>query len=191
MRVARELDRIVAERGRPQTIVSDNGTEFTSNAILRWADESRVGWHLHRARQANAERLFRKLQRPAARRTLERDAVPVASAYARRARRMADGLQHHAPALASRLAHAGRLRPHLPAASAGAAQPSKLRPVARRSTGPCGQTKQSDSGSGWIKVGGNVMATGRWQHLARICSSHLRARSVFGSSPRLLRPVGS
>jgi putative transposase len=45
VRVARELDRLVTERGRPQTIVSDNGTELTSNAILRWADESRVGWH--------------------------------------------------------------------------------------------------------------------------------------------------
>jgi putative transposase len=44
-RVARELDRLVAERGRPVTIVSDNGTELTSNAILRWAYESRVGWH--------------------------------------------------------------------------------------------------------------------------------------------------
>jgi putative transposase len=44
-RVARELDRLVAERGRPTTIVSDNGTELTSNVILRWADENRVGWH--------------------------------------------------------------------------------------------------------------------------------------------------
>jgi putative transposase len=44
-RVARELDQLVAERGRPTTIVSDNGTELTSNAILRWADETRVGWH--------------------------------------------------------------------------------------------------------------------------------------------------
>ncbi len=44
-RVARELDRLLAERGRPATIVSDNGTEFTSNAILRWADDRKVGWH--------------------------------------------------------------------------------------------------------------------------------------------------
>ncbi len=44
-RVARELDRLLAERGRPVTIVSDNGTEFTSNAILRWADDRKVGWH--------------------------------------------------------------------------------------------------------------------------------------------------
>ena len=34
-RVVRELDRIIAERGAPMTIVSDNGTEFTSMAILK------------------------------------------------------------------------------------------------------------------------------------------------------------
>ena len=45
-RVARELDAIIRERGSPpDTIVSDNGTEYTSNAILAWADETRVGWH--------------------------------------------------------------------------------------------------------------------------------------------------
>ena len=44
-RVARELDAVVSRRGGPATIVSDNGTEFTSNAILAWADETGVGWH--------------------------------------------------------------------------------------------------------------------------------------------------
>jgi putative transposase len=44
-RVARELDAIVRQRGKPATIVSDNGTELTSNAILSWADETGVGWH--------------------------------------------------------------------------------------------------------------------------------------------------
>jgi putative transposase len=44
-RVARELDAIIAQRGRPDTIVSDNGTEYTSNAILGWADDTGVGWH--------------------------------------------------------------------------------------------------------------------------------------------------
>ncbi len=43
--MARELDRLVAERGKPKMIVSDHGTEFISNAILRWADETRVEWH--------------------------------------------------------------------------------------------------------------------------------------------------
>ena len=44
-RVARELDAIVAARGKPLIIVSDNGTELTSHAILRWQQESGVGWH--------------------------------------------------------------------------------------------------------------------------------------------------
>jgi putative transposase len=45
IRVARELDRLIAERGKPRMIVSDNGSEFTSNAILAWADKTKVEWH--------------------------------------------------------------------------------------------------------------------------------------------------
>lgn len=37
-RVARELDHIAAVRGYPAMIVSDNGTELTSHAILRWQE---------------------------------------------------------------------------------------------------------------------------------------------------------
>ena len=44
-RVARELDRIIAGRGKPLMIVSDNGTELTSHAILRWQEERAVEWH--------------------------------------------------------------------------------------------------------------------------------------------------
>jgi putative transposase len=44
-RVARELDRVLAEHGKPKMIVSDNGTELTSNAILRWADDHKIAWH--------------------------------------------------------------------------------------------------------------------------------------------------
>lgn len=45
VRVGRELDTVIARRGRPQSIVSDNGTELTSMAILRWAQDAGVGWH--------------------------------------------------------------------------------------------------------------------------------------------------
>lgn len=45
LRVARELDRLIVERGRPAMIVSDNGSEFTSNAILAFAHAARVQWH--------------------------------------------------------------------------------------------------------------------------------------------------
>jgi putative transposase len=44
-RVACELDAIVAARGKPLMIVSDNGTELTSHAILRWQEERGVRWH--------------------------------------------------------------------------------------------------------------------------------------------------
>ena len=45
LRVVRELDALIAARGRPAMIVSDNGTELTSMAILRWSQERQVEWH--------------------------------------------------------------------------------------------------------------------------------------------------
>jgi putative transposase len=45
VRVARELDRIAEGRGYPCMVVSDNGTELTSNAILKWQEEHSVEWH--------------------------------------------------------------------------------------------------------------------------------------------------
>ena len=44
-RVTRELDAVIARRGLPTTIVSDNGTEFTSTAILSWCQRTAIGWH--------------------------------------------------------------------------------------------------------------------------------------------------
>ncbi|MET4702081.1 putative transposase [Constrictibacter sp. MBR-5] len=41
-RMARELD---ARRGRPAAIVSDNGTEMTSRAMLQWTNRTGVDWH--------------------------------------------------------------------------------------------------------------------------------------------------
>jgi hypothetical protein len=37
--VARELDRII-----PRMIVSDNGTEFTSNVMLTWQKQQQIEW---------------------------------------------------------------------------------------------------------------------------------------------------
>jgi putative transposase len=44
-RVVRELIDLIAERGKPGMIVSDNGTELTSNAVLAWVAEVGVEWH--------------------------------------------------------------------------------------------------------------------------------------------------
>lgn len=44
-RVVRELTELIAARGKPGVIVSDNGTELTSNAVLAWCGEIGVEWH--------------------------------------------------------------------------------------------------------------------------------------------------
>lgn len=44
-RLARELESLIARRGRPKTIVSDNGTEMTSRANLEWTNHTGIDWH--------------------------------------------------------------------------------------------------------------------------------------------------
>jgi Integrase core domain len=43
--VARELAAIVTQRAKQGSIVSDNGTEFTCNAMLTWCKEAGIDWH--------------------------------------------------------------------------------------------------------------------------------------------------
>lgn len=43
--MARELAALVARRGDPGLIVSDHGTEFTSNAMLAWTQDTGIAWH--------------------------------------------------------------------------------------------------------------------------------------------------
>jgi len=45
LRVVRELEAVVAHRGRPAMCLSDNGTELTSMVVLRWCQEMRIEWH--------------------------------------------------------------------------------------------------------------------------------------------------
>jgi len=44
-RVAREMTAIVERNGKPKMIVSDNGTEFTCNAMLAWCRDNNIDWH--------------------------------------------------------------------------------------------------------------------------------------------------
>lgn len=44
-RVTRELNALIRVNGKPGCIVSDNGTGFTSRAILKWADWNTLSWH--------------------------------------------------------------------------------------------------------------------------------------------------
>ncbi|WP_230646950.1 integrase core domain-containing protein, partial [Bradyrhizobium sp. Leaf401] len=45
LRVTRELDVIIAWRGRPAMCLSDNGTELTGMAMLRFSQERQIEWH--------------------------------------------------------------------------------------------------------------------------------------------------
>jgi putative transposase len=45
LRVVRELDLLVQVRGKPGVIVSDNGPELTSRAVLIWAAQNGIDWH--------------------------------------------------------------------------------------------------------------------------------------------------
>lgn len=94
VRVARELDRLVALRGRPAMIVSDNGTEFTSHAHAALVGDEPRRVALHRSRQADAERLRREPQRALPRRVPERDTVPWAGPRSPRHRGVENRLQH-------------------------------------------------------------------------------------------------
>lgn len=39
------LDGLMKERGRPEMILSDNGTEFTSNGVFLWSSERKISWN--------------------------------------------------------------------------------------------------------------------------------------------------
>jgi putative transposase len=42
--VVRELQAVMARRGRPGVILSDNGTEFTSTAVLGFVQAKKLDW---------------------------------------------------------------------------------------------------------------------------------------------------
>jgi putative transposase len=44
-RMTREMDGLIRRRGQPDMIASDNGTELTFHAVLRWCQDTGVDWH--------------------------------------------------------------------------------------------------------------------------------------------------
>ena len=43
-RVVREMAALIARRGKPGAVISDNGTEFTSIAVLKFTQEQKLNW---------------------------------------------------------------------------------------------------------------------------------------------------
>lgn len=43
-KVTEILQKLIETNGKPKTIISDNGTEFTSNAVLQWSSKVQIDW---------------------------------------------------------------------------------------------------------------------------------------------------
>jgi len=152
IRVARELGRLLDERGKPKTIVSDNGTELTSNAILQWADDHKVAWHYiapgKPAQNAFAESFIGRLRDELLNETLFRS------------------LAHTRAVLEAWRADYNHERPDEPShlrrgtAVHCAALHRWLRSADRHHHRPTERHRRPDSNRCWIKVGGNVRRDG-------------------------------
>ena len=108
-RVARELTALIDARGKPQMIVSDNGTEFTSNAILGWAKDH--GWNGITLRQASRCRMATSNPSTAGCATSfsTRACSSISIRPASSSRAWVSRLQHREAALLARLQNAGSL----------------------------------------------------------------------------------
>ncbi|MBO9420311.1 transposase family protein [Labrenzia sp. R4_2] len=45
VRMTREFDIVIRQGGKPEMIVSDNGTEMTSHVVLAWCQDTGIEWH--------------------------------------------------------------------------------------------------------------------------------------------------
>lgn len=84
------------ERGKPKKVANDNGSEFKSNAILTWTDQSRVAWRFIAAGKPMQNAFIESLNRGLHDELLN-NAVHVAGPGPRRARMLAGGLQEARP----------------------------------------------------------------------------------------------
>ena len=153
-RVARELDRLLVKRGKPKMIVSDNGTELTSNAILRWADDHKIAWHYiapgKPTQNAFAESFIGRLRDELLNETLFRS-LPHARAVLEAWRADYNDDRPH-----SRL---GWMSPSIYAAARRSAALRSTDGSAQRTaaiTAQPGITTRQISNSDWIRKGGNV-----------------------------------
>ena len=133
-RVARELTAIVERRGKPGLIVSDNGTEFTCNAMLAWCEDTSIDWHFiapgKPMQNAFVESFNGRMRDELLNETLFFDLDDARDQDRGVGRR----LQRRAPALVAGIPHPGGLRRHLHRNGRSAAQPRPAPPIARCST---------------------------------------------------------
>lgn len=152
LRVARELDAIVARRGKPDLIVCDHGTEFASNAMLAWAQRSRVAWHFiapgKPMQNGICEAFNGRMRDELLNETIFDDRDHARSALARSAAGYTQQRPHSAP----RLPHPDGFRRNLRHNGRSASQPRPATPIAPCSAGALAPISTQDSGVKWMNV---------------------------------------
>jgi putative transposase len=150
LRVVREFDIVIAIRGRPAMIVSDNGTEFTSIAMLRWSQEHQVEWH-DIAPGKPTQNAFVESFNGRLRDELLNETLFSSLAHAREVLSLWKDQSH-----ASRLRQKQRSRR---ATGRDAALHRGLRAPSRCSTEPNGLKSTQDSTRRWMKEGAQVIGS--------------------------------
>ena len=131
-RVVRELNALIARRGRPGAIVSDNGTEFTSSAVLAFTQAAKLDWR-YIAPGKPTQNAFAESFQGRMRDECLNEHLFFSMNHARAVvAGWVDDFNTARPALGDRLHDAGRLRRDPETATGiGAAPPRKLRTDAR------------------------------------------------------------
>ena len=151
-RVARELTTLIEQRGKPGMIVSDNGTEFTSNAMLAWAEEHNITWHFI-APGKPMQNGFCESFNGRMRDELLNESLFFGLDHART--KVADWAGDYngpAPALGAGLSPPGGLCRQSHRNMRSAAQPGPAPPIARCSTRAGRRKPRPDSNRRWVKV---------------------------------------
>ena len=137
-RVARELTALIERRGKPGMIVSDNGTEFTSNAMLSWAQEHQIVWHFI-APGKPMQNGFCESFNGRMRDELLNETLFLGLDHAReKIATWVTDLQPHAPAFGARLSNPGGLAANLSATCDRLRNPDQLRRTHVAHTAPEG-----------------------------------------------------
>ena len=142
-RVARELDRIAELRGYPCMVVSDNGTELTSNAMLKWQEDRKVGWHYIAPGKPMQNGLVESFNGDA-RGVPERTPVPVSAPCLPHDCGMARRLQSPPPTFEPRRAH-----------------PVGVSPTVKRGPNPAGHTEHKAQPPGAVRASTDLIFL-RW-----------------------------
>ncbi len=155
-REARELDRLIIERGKPKMIVSDNGSELTSNTIRAWADQSRVTWH-YIAPGKPMQNAFIESFNGRMRDELLNETLFFGLDHATREdRRLGQRLQSSTPAFFARLRDAGGICRQSHRNRRSAAQPRPAPPIVCCYIRALGRIKHRDSSRHYGQVTGNL-----------------------------------